>query len=205
MWTKPTSSTVSSTTAATSSAPAGRASAQAAGSTVVTDALNGFAVTLPAGYRRITDKAQLESVMKTGTTVAGSRYEAVMNQYASVGANARVLAFKLGAADFSDNLNILAGPAEGMDAEHIGDIYDKVRPALAGKLGATITGHKIEMVAGTKALRIEYRLTVAQRSLRGTQIYLIHNGRAVVTTITQNDVAASKPEANMIVGSLRFI
>jgi hypothetical protein len=43
-------------------------------------------------------------------------------------------------------------------------------------------GHKVEMVAGTKALRIEYRLTVAQRKVRGTQIHLVHNRRAVVTT-----------------------
>jgi hypothetical protein len=184
---------------------AGPAPAQAAGSTVVTDPENGFSVTLPAGYVRITDKAQLDSLMKAASKRAGAKIKAAMAQYGSLGSRARVFAIRIGATDFADNLNILVMPAAGADAEHFGDLYDQLRPTLEKQLGATITGHKVEAVAGTKALRIEYRLPVGQQSVRGTQVYLLHNGRVLVSTITQSAATGSAAEANMIVDSLRFI
>ena len=92
-----------------------------------------------------------------------------------------------------------------MDADHIADLYDQVKPVLEAKLGATITGHRLETVAGTKALRVEYRASVAGQPYRGTQVYLIHNGKALITTITQNDANASTADANMIIDSLRFL
>ena len=158
---------------ATSTATRTTAPSRPAGSTVVTDDVNRFSVTLPPGYTRITDKAQLEAIMKAGGR-ADPKYKAILDQYAAVGDRARIYAIKLGDTDFADNLNIIVDTADGMDADHIADLYDGVvKPVLEGKLGATITGHRLETVAGTKALRVEYRAKFAGKSFRGTQVYLV--------------------------------
>lgn len=168
----------------------------------MTDQVNGFSVRLPAGYRQIRDKAQVRSLIRAGAA-SNLRLRAVLEQYAGLGDRARVFAYRLGAKGFADNVNILSEPAEGVDTNRIGEVYSQVKPALQGRLGATITGHRVERVAGRKALRVEYRLTVAQRSLRGTQVYLIHQGRALIVTVTQ-EASSAQAEADLIIDSLRF-
>jgi hypothetical protein len=195
---------VTSAPAATGEGVAGQAPGQAAGSTVVTDAKSGFSVTLPSGYVRITDKAKLESAMKAGSAVADPKVKAAMAQYGSVVDRARVFAIKVGASDFTSNLNILVFPAEGMNAAHLGELYEQVRPTLEGQLGAKITSHKFQAVAGLKALRIEYGLPVGQRSARGTQVYLVHEGSVLVLTITQDDATGSTAEVDRTIDSLSF-
>lgn len=108
-----------------------------------------------------------------------------------------------GQARYDFSVNILAVSPEGMDAEHIGDAYNQVKPVLEEKLGAVITGHRTETVAGTKALRVEYRVKMGPTRVRGTQVYLIHKDKLLVVTITQNDVEASTADANMIIDGLR--
>ena len=89
-------------------------------------------MTLPPGYTRITDKAQLEAIMKAGGR-ADPKYKAILDQYATVGDRARIYAIKLGDTDFADNLNIIVDTADGMDADHIADLYDGVvKPVLRG-------------------------------------------------------------------------
>ena len=58
-------------------------------------------------------------------------------------------------------------------------------------------------VAGTKALRVEYRVKMGPARVRGTQVYLIPKDKLLVVTITQNDVEASSADANMIIDGLR--
>lgn len=157
---------------------------------MVTDAVDGFSVTLPAGYTRITDKAKLRSVVKAGAATAGPRFKALLDQYESALDHQKVTAFKLSTPDYADNFNIIVDSAGQLDAEHIGDGYLPLKQVLEGKLGATITSHRVETVAGTNALRIEYRLPVAQKSVRGTQVYLIYNGKILILSIGQNDVGA---------------
>jgi len=183
---------------------ASRASGQAAGTTVVTDAKSGLSVTLPAGYVRITSKAQLASLVKAGSASSGAKLEAASAQYGSLVDSARIFAIKAGATDSAANLNILVVPAAGVDAAHVADFYDQVQPTLEGQLGATIISHKVETVAGTRALRIEYRLPVGTKSVRGTQVYLVHKDSVLVTTVTQNDAKGSEAEVNLIVDSLRL-
>jgi hypothetical protein len=189
--------------AATSTTVGSPTSPPAAGSTVVTDKVNGFTVTLPADYQRIRNKAQLSSRTRTGAARL-SRLKAVMDRYESMGVRARLFAFKVGTRVFADNINIIASPAAGVDADDIGSLYAQVSPSLSGKRGTTITAHRIETVAGTKALRVEYRVRLSKLSVRGTQVYLVHNGKVLITTITQNDVKASTAEANMMIDSLRL-
>jgi len=119
----------------------------------------------------------MESLMRaSGTT--NPRLKAVFDQYALIGKNARVFAFKLDAKGFVDSVNILAVPASaGLGGEHIGNVYGQVKQALESKLGATIIDHRVESVAGTKALSIEYRLPVAQRSVHVRQVYVTHRGK----------------------------
>lgn len=194
--------TASSAPTTTTTALQSPAPSEKAGSGVVTDDVNGFSVRLPTGYTRITDKAMLQSMLKAGT-VKDRKLRAVLEQYAPVVERARVFAFKPGTTNFADNVNILAVSPEGMDAEHIGDAYNQVKPVLEEKLGAVITGHRTETVAGTKALRVEYRVKMGPARVRGTQVYLIPKDKLLVVTITQNDVEASSADANMIIDGLR--
>lgn len=168
----------------------------------MTDDVNGFSVKLPAGYKRIKDKATLRSALKAGLS-ANPKLKAALDDYAPVVEQARVFAFKVGTTSFADNLNILAVSPDGMDAEHIGDAYAQVRPVLEDGLGATITGHRVVTVAGTQALRVGYRVKLPQGTVQGTQVYLIHNGKLLVVTITQNDKPASAADADLIIDGLR--
>jgi len=171
---------------------------------VVTDDVNGFSLTLPDGYVRITDRAQLESLVKAGMA-KNPRLKDVLKQYAAMGKSARVFALKHAVEGFADNLNVLAVPAAGLTGERIQDAYMTVKRALEYNLQATIVGHRVEMVAGTRALRVEYRLMIAQRPLHGTQVYLTHGDKLLIVSITQNEVKERTVDANRIIASLRFV
>jgi hypothetical protein len=182
---------------------AAKPSSPAARSTLVTDAASGFSVRLPAGYTQITSKARLNELIKAGAAT-NPKLKGLVQQYAALGNRARVFAYKLDSSNtFTDNLNIMTIPSTA-GADQIGQAFDKVKPELE-KVGATITNHRVEEIGGTKALRVEYRLRMPGKRVRGTQFYFIHRGNIVVTTISQIDREASEPDASAIIGSLRLL
>ena len=76
-------------------------------------------------------------------------------------------------------------------------------PATASSAPTATTTALQSPVAGTKALRVEYRVKMGPARVRGTQVYLIPKDKLLVVTITQNDVEASSADANMIIDGLR--
>lgn len=180
------------------SAPSSRPTPKAARSTLITDAPNHFSVRLPAGYKRLT-KANVKALLKAGGA-ANPQLKPIIDQYASVGDRARVFAYKPGAG--GTNVNVLTIPTKATSKD-LETLYAGVKPVVE-KVGARITAHGVERLAGTKAMRIEYRLSMSTMRMRGTQVYLIHRGKVIVMTITQPDVDASTADAKAILGSLRL-
>ena len=91
-----------------------------------------------------------------------------------------------------------------MNAANFDGLYGQVESALERKLGATVTDHQVTTVSGTKALRVEYDAKAGQTPVRGTQVYVVHNGKLLCLTTTQNDVDSSTADANTIIDSLRL-
>ena len=173
-----------------------------AGSTVETDAVNGYSVVLPKGYKRMKDKAALRAmVQKAAEANPGLKTE--FEQYASVVDRVPVFALKLGKT-FNNNINILVTAPGGGTEDNIGDLYSQVPPVIEGKLGAKITDHKVMDLAGTKALRVDYRMKAGTEEVLGTQVYLVHNGKLLIVAITVKDASAGASEKNAIINGLRL-
>jgi hypothetical protein len=184
------------------STPGGQASPKTAKSTLVTDGAYHFSVRLPAGYRQLT-KAKVSALLKAGGA-ANPKLKPLIDQYASMGKNVRVFAYKLATDRFASNVNVLAIPARGATSASFESAFRQAKPGLE-KFGARITVHRPDKVAGKSAMRVEYRLSTAAQRLRGTQVYFIHKDRLFVVTITQPDVEASSADAKAILRGLRLL
>jgi hypothetical protein len=183
-------------------APSGQASPKTARSTLVTDGAFHFSVRLPAGYKQL-NKAGVSAALKAGGA-ANPKLKPIIDQYASMGKNVRVFAYKMDTNRSASNVNVLAIPARGATSDSFESAFRQAKPGLE-KFGARITVHRPDKVGGKSAMRVEYRLSTPAQRLRGTQVYFIHKDRLFVVTITQPDVEASSADAKAILGGLRLL
>lgn len=198
----PAAASPSAAAGAGAASPSSTPAAATGGEVTLTDAADGFSVTAPAGYEQIKDPAQVQALLKAGAS-ASPQFAAQINAVQQVfSQGAKIVALKPGLI-FADNINVLVLPGAGTSPSAIGQAYSSIVPNLT-KNGAVIRSHKEIQAAGGPALEIDYTLPIAGTTVQGTQVYLIHDDKAFITTLSQGSSAGSAGVADRVVHSLRF-
>jgi hypothetical protein len=186
----------------TAAAPVGSTPPDATMTGTVTDAADGISVTLPAGYTRLTDTAQLQAVAN-----AASAPPQLASQIANAGdmfaKGAKIVAYKTPDGAFADNLNIIVSDAAGMNPADIAQAFPAASQILTSS-GATVTGHSAVTVGGQPALQVEYTMPASGFTVNGTQVYIVHAGKVFITSISQAAATPNAADVKAIIDSMTF-
>lgn len=175
-------------------APAAPAVKVPACATAVSDAGEGYAVKLPCGYTRITNKAELEAIMKKGLSEVKGNINITPEQLAQ----AKLFAVN---PKTGSRINLVITPAGGMTGKDLASQSADIKKQLES-VGATNMAFSDITVAGDQALRAKATMVTKSTKLQMVQVYAVHSDKAYIWTFT-----GFKPmptEEALILGTLTF-
>jgi hypothetical protein len=148
-------------------APTGSPSARAGAE--VTGPPGGYTVTLPHGYRYVTDPAKAADLLRAGDA---KKYPGLAAQVqAAFAQNTKLMAVRSAGGELS-SISITAVPAGALTPASLGEQATQQRIAaqlatqgMKGVRTSTVT------IDGRPALRADYRLTAGARTQRGVLLY----------------------------------
>jgi hypothetical protein len=158
------------------------ASASAAAGTPVTDRENGFALTLPAGFRYARDAAGLERAV---SGVDRKKFPDITSQLRAVFGQGGKLVAVRAVGDELDNITVSVGPAGPMTSASLAQ--DKIRAQLKQQiigLGAKNVTLAPVTLDGAQGLRVDYQLPVADATVTGVQLYTVASEKTYVVTLS---------------------
>jgi len=154
----------------------------------VTDVADRISITLPPGYTRLLDPAQLHSIFGQS----------------SVYQHAKIVAVKMPVTGpFQSNLAVVVAPAGGSLPPDVDQMFLQARDTLTGE-GATIKSHSSAPVGGYPELRIDFTLPANARTIEGTEVYAIDEEQVHVTTMLQDEASYSATDVNDVINSISF-
>jgi hypothetical protein len=191
-----TSSGVASGTATATVKPSTGSVKQSDGSLRVTDAENGFQLTLPRGYLRVTSKSELAAIGKAGSKVLKGSAAAAAATFTE-----HVELFAINTLSGS-TINVVTTPSGGSTTDDLVGQADSLKAQVAGGLGAkqiTMTTIKVD---GDPALRANATLVNGGKTITLTQIYAVHGDNVYITTF--GGPTASEKVITSVTGSLHY-
>jgi hypothetical protein len=181
---------------------AGGCGADDAAGTPMTDKGDGYALTLPPGYRYVTDPAKSADLLsgedaKSYPDLASQ----VQNAFAQ---NAKLMAVRSAGGDLT-TINVIVIPAGPLTTEGLAQAATRKRIAkqlesigMHGVRASTVT------IDGTKGLRVDYRMSAGGRSLTGVQLYVAPGKTLYTTTLAYPGTEkAPADEVDLVVDTLR--
>jgi hypothetical protein len=181
--------------AATTAASTPRAT-KPRGSKLVVDKANGYQLAIPAGYVRITNKAQLKKIAKAGASaVANSGIDAQL-----LNKTVKMLAYH---PKTNASLNVVVASSGGVTADQLPSAKSAIKKQVAG-LGARNIAFKQVTMGGAPALRATY--TIKLQGPRGfvVQYITVKGDQLYNLTFTQTTRLAPKIE-KQTAGSWQFL
>ncbi len=166
------------------------------------DPPDGLSLTLPHGFRRITDPQQLQQIISGAKTVLPKG--SVQSAQASL-ALIKIYALKRNAiSDFSSTVNVIVHDIDtAEDPAEIQSIYPQASQEIS-KIGGTVTGHQPVTVAGIPALQLSYRLKLSGVNIAGNQIYLIRGMKVFIITVNDDQDYPNKELVPAVLAGVRF-
>lgn len=185
------------------SAPAAAPTAPA-GAVVITDATNGFDITVPKKWAVLEDPSRKDKLQITGQRGEVANSELKTQATSAFAQGAVLIALATDETTFASNVNMLLKPADGLDADDIMKVVPSVKQQLT-QLKATHTVATKTTVDGGPAARIDYDFVPAGQTytIHGRQIYVVRGGKAYVTTVSLLS-KTSQSVADLIVASMHF-
>jgi hypothetical protein len=178
------------------------ASASAAAGTPVTDKGDGYALTLPPGYRYITDPAKSADLLSAEDAKS---YPDLASQVRDAFAqNAKLMAVRSTGPAMS-GINVIVTPAGPLSPESLAQ--PATRKRIADQL-ASVGMQDIETSAvtidGTNGLRVDYHLKAGGRTISGVQLYAAPGKTLYTTTLSyQGAEEAPAAEVDLVARTLR--
>jgi hypothetical protein len=167
----------------------------------VTDAADGISITLPAGYTRLLDPAQIQRLLAAGQAELQDMQAQVANLSAAY-KQAKIVAIKTPVTGpFASDLTVDVVSAGGSSPNDVAQLLTSASATLTSQ-GAKITGHSAVSVAGLPALRIDFTVAVGGITVDGTEVYVIYANKLYVTTMGQNDASYDAADVGAVIGSI---
>jgi hypothetical protein len=166
----------------------------------VVDSKHHFRLTLPAGYRRVTSKAELDKLRRA----AGK----VLDDAAIEGFSRRLLQDRVQMVavnpDTANGINMVVTPRAGLSSSNLHLIKSVLKEELK-KMGVSRIAYRDMTVDGDRALRAEYVLPFAGRKLATIQYIAVHGDSSYTLTFTAATASGhSRPAEKAVVDSWHF-
>jgi hypothetical protein len=199
-------STTTSAAATTSTAPSGAIATKApaadpsptkpAGSKVFADKANKYQLAIPAGYTRITSKAQLAKVAKASASVAAKA--GVTQQLANK--NLKLIAIRPAG---TESLNVVVTAGGGLTSDQLPELEPELKKEVQ-TIGAKGVVIKKATLGGDPALRANYTLEAQGKHMATVQYITVHGDRVYTLTFSRLVKVLPKVEKQTL-GSWRFL